>query len=413
MQHAIKFSVLFISVFVLLIGHGLQLALLPVRASELGWSAGEVGITGSIYFLGFLVGCILVPKFVSRVGHLRVFSATTTVCGAALLLIATSDSVYVWSALRFLTGIAISGCYIVIESWLNDQSSDENRGRVLATYSMIVLAGMALGQYSLSFGTPLGPELIIIGSVLLSTSIIPVTLTPVEQPAMPAKTEFDLRSVANAAPTALGCAFLIGAVTGALFTLVPLVTRELAFDLSSTALVLVAMLVGGAAMQYPAGKLSDRVDRRKVIVALLLLGVIVCLTLAFLPVQLALVLFGFFLLGGAANAIYPICLAHANDRMPGQFVVAGTVILFVNSAGAVSGPMGLAPVIDQFGASGFFLILATVMVLAIGWAMLGLIKRDAATVEEPFVSLAKSSPVLLELDPRSHSETPGEAEARL
>ena len=395
-----KFSALFVAVFILLIGHGLQLALLPVRASQLGWAATDIGITGSIYFAGFLAGCFLTPVFLSRVGHIRVFSATTTICGIALLGIAFSEAVWWWSVLRFVTGLGISGCYVIIESWLNDQATNDNRGRLLGAYTVTVLLGMTLGQYSVGFTTATDVAAVIVGAVFLLGAVIPVTLTRMHQPAISTHNRFELRSVMRAAPTAIGCAFFFGVVTSTLYTLVPVVTLSLNLDIEQTAAVLVAMLIGSAVLQFPIGMVSDRVDRRIVIAVMTFAGLGVGVTMVLLEPGFTTAIVGFFLLGGAASVVYPLCLAHANDRMPGEFVKVGTCILFINSIGAISGPFVISTVIQRFGPVGFYSAVAMLFGLTALWACLGLARRAAPESETGFIGVAKSSPAIFELDPR-------------
>ncbi len=402
LSHARKFVVLFSSVLILLLGHGLQLTLLPVRAESLGWSVNEIGMTGSFYFLGFLVGCVVIPRFVTVVGHIRTFSTTTTLCGAALLLILLSDSPPVWCGLRFLTGVGISGCYLIIESWLNEQSTDDVRGRTLAVYTIIVLLAMSLGQLMVMVGEPTSVTPVVLGSLLLSLAIIPVGLSRVEQPGAISAVTYRFRSIFSAAPAAVGGAFAIGTVTGVLYTLTPVFGTQAGLSIGEIATMMVAMVLGGAAMQYPAGRLSDRFDRRLVILGLMLAGIAICLLAYFLQRWPMAIIGMVFLLGGASTAVYPICLAHANDRFPGHFLEVGTVILLVNSSGAVLGPMLGAASMEMLGAGGYFTYLAFGMLLTFFWIGYCVrLRRDSPERADRFVLTAKSTQGLFEIDPRS------------
>ncbi len=405
LSHTRKFLVLFSSVLILLLGHGLQLTLLPLRAEGLGWTINEIGMTGSFYFLGFLVGCVLIPRFVAAVGHIRTFSTTTTLCGSALLLILLSDSPVVWCGLRFLTGVGISGCYLIIESWLNEQSGDDVRGRVLALYTMIVLLAMSMGQLLVTLDAPTSVTPVVLGSLLLSLAIVPVGLSRVEQPGAIHSLSYQFRAIYTAAPAAVGGAFAIGTVTGVLYTLTPVFGSQAGLSVAEIATMMIAMVLGGAAIQYPAGKLSDQLDRRRVILGLMLIGLAVC-GVAVLLQRWPLLLIGMvFLLGGASNAVYPICLAHANDRFPGRFLEVGTVILLVNSSGAVLGPTLGAVSMEFLGVSGFFAYLALGMLLTFGWvAYCVSVRREPAEKAGSFVLTAKSTQGLFELDPRIEVE---------
>src|SRR5262245_52497806 len=145
---------LLLSVAVLLIGHGLQLTLLPLRGEVLGWSAAEIGLTGSTYYLGFVVGCVTIPRIIARVGHIRTFAALAAAATAVILIIGLSHALLVWLVLRFFTGWALSGLYMVIESWLNERSPTELRGAILSLYAMLTMVATAAGQLFLAEADP-------------------------------------------------------------------------------------------------------------------------------------------------------------------------------------------------------------------------------------------------------------------
>jgi MFS family permease len=399
-------TILFSTVVILLTGHGLQLTLLPLRAEGLGWSVTEIGMTGSFYFLGFLLGCIFVPRFVSGVGHIRVFSTMTTINGAALLCIVFSDDPWVWSFLRLLTGVGISGAYLIIESWINEQTTEKNRGQLLAIYTMLVLLSMSVGQLMINFGNPTGVTTLVMGSLLLSLSVIPVSLSRVHQPAPLSNIEFKFREIFAASPAAVGGAFAIGTVTGVLFTLTPVFGSYAGLPVSSIAWLMIAMVLGGATLQLPAGRLSDHYDRRIVMIGLLTIGLIVALAGLLLWQSYSWVLFVvIFLLGGCLNTIYPLSLAHANDRSPGHFLQVGTVILLVNSVGAIMGPTLGAKAMEMFAANGFLVYAMAGMAVTLAW-ITGCYFRQRSTPEHDsdFVGTAKSTQALIELDPRSNPD---------
>jgi len=400
-----KFLILFSSVTILLIGHGLQLTLVPLRAEALGWHATAIGLTGSFYFLGFLVGCIAVPRFVARVGHIRTFSTTTTLCGAALLLILLSEEPWVWSILRFLTGVGISGCYLIIESWLNEQSGDTERGKTLGIYTMIVLLAMSVGQLLVAIDSPVAVTPVVLGSLLLSAAVIPVSLSRLQLPSAIAAPEFALGRIYRAAPAGVGAAFASGTVSASLFTLTPVFARQVGLTLEEIAALMIAMLFGGALLQIPAGRLSDRMDRRRMLAALLIIGLVVSLLAWMLPPWPLLGVAVLFLLGGVGTAIYPLCLAHANDRLPGAFLQVGTVVLLVNSTGAVIGPLAGAAMMDALGPAGFFGFTALGFLTTLAWVVFCIFRRsDAPTHVEAFVPAVNTTTATLELDPRAQGD---------
>jgi MFS family permease len=300
--------------------------------------------------------------------------------------------------------VGISGCYLIIESWLNEQTQEHLRGRVLAIYTMLVLAAMSLGQVLINVGKPESVAPVVLGSLLLSLAVVPVSLSRVRQPAKLRGVGFKLREVFHAAPAAVGGALGIGMVTGTLYTLTPVFGIRAEMDVADVSLLMIAMVAGGAMFQFPVGRVSDHFDRRRVMVTLLSAGFIVALLAGFLVVAPWALIATLFVSGGVANAIYPICLAHANDRLPGRFMQVGTVILLVNAAGAVVGPLLAAYAMAVFGAPGFFWFMAGGFVLTTAWIGSFIMRREAPLTTRRFVNTAKSSPALMALDPRASAE---------
>ena len=130
---------LLLSDALVLLGHGLLLTLLPITASTIGLSDVQIGLTGSGYFIGFIAGCLLTPIVLVRVGHIRTFAVVAACYAVMTLMFAWSQSFYVWLLLRFTIGAMIAGIYMIIESWLNEKASNENRGLGFSMYTFINL----------------------------------------------------------------------------------------------------------------------------------------------------------------------------------------------------------------------------------------------------------------------------------
>jgi MFS family permease len=404
-----NFPSLFAAVFVLLCGHGLQLSLVPLRAFELGWSPGAIGFVGSTYFLGFLLGCATMPRLVVRAGHVRAFSVATSMCGAALLGLVFSNDVWWWSVMRFVTGWAISGAYLIIESWLNEQTTDEARGRVLGAYTAIVLIAMCAGQALVNVGGPLDVEVVAAGSLLLSLAVVPVSASRSAQPKPPLSARISIARVYRTSPAAVAGALLIGLANGVLFTMAPSHARSLGFDVFEASLFMMAVVIGGAIFQWPAGRFSDRHDRRWVMVGVLALGALASLVGAMLVQPVALI-GAMLVIGGCTVSIYPICLAHANDRAHENFLEIGTGILLANALGSFVGPLAAPVVMWATGPSGFFIFLALVYLLTIA-LLLHFIRQHGISVPHPqsFVNVVSTTQGSVELDPRAADSVPAEA----
>lgn len=350
-----RVSMLLIAVAILLMGHGLQLTLLPMHAQAVGWSAYAVGVTGSLYFLGFVIGCVLVPSIVARVGHIRTFMVMGALATIALLLCALVVEVPAWGLFRFATGFALSGLYMVIESWLSEVAPVKQRGTVLAVYTMICLLAMSVGQSFLGFISPEGLELFLIGAMLLCLAIVPIGVARMAAPRPLPSARFSPRVLLKASRVAVVVSFLSALVTGAFWTVGPLVGRAYGLDAGGVGIMMSAGILGGAFSQLPIGRLSDRFDRRAVIGVVLAFGAAICVVGWFFAGVSALLLYGvMFMIGAATMPVYALCIGHASENTSIPMVEVASGILVMNSLGSIVGPMAVAALMDTFGPASFF-----------------------------------------------------------
>ncbi len=402
----IPVAALLLSDALLLIGHGLQLTLLPVSAELLGFSAGQIGMMGSTYYLGFVSGCVLTPLLVRRVGHIRSFAILATSYSALVLLFYSLPYLVIWLLLRFTVGLAIAGLYMTIESWLSERSTAETRGTILSVYVVINMSMTMVGQQLLNLGDPLGQTLFIVISVLLSLALIPVCLTTALAPAPINNVRIDLRKVWHLSQVGVAGAIATGLVTGAFWSLGPLYAREIGLDTQALTMFLSVVVLGGAIFQLPLGRLSDRYDRRLVLFYTAVVGAILSLLLAVIPGldSWSLAFLGF-LWGGCVMTQYAISLAHANDRAaPEDFVMVGSVMLLSMGLFSALGSVIAAVFMQWFGPRGLFIF--SVLCL-FGFALAIQVRRRVHVLPvydetEPFRAVAgAATPVSLALDPRN------------
>ena len=368
---------LLFAVGVLLIGHGLQLTLLPLYALSLGWSGTWIGLTGSFYFIGFAAGCVLVPAIVARVGHIRAFMVMTAVATVALLLAAVMTSVPAWVLLRFAIGMALAGLYMIVESWLTDVCPPDRRGGVLSVYLVVSLIGMAVGQLPMMLVQVSDLRLFILAAVFLAAASIPVGLTQIASPRPVPSVRITPATLIRASRVAVVCVVLAGMVTGAFWVLGPVVGREFGLSTRQVGLMVSLGILGGAAFQYPVGWLSDRFDRRVVIAALAAVGAIVGL-LGFLLAGSGdlLLLVSIALLCASAMPLYAVCIALAAERTDLSLVEIASGMLLGHGLGSVLGPMLIAPLISAFGPGMFFLVCALCLLGAATWSLYRFIRID-------------------------------------
>lgn len=401
---------LLMSTALLLIGQGMQLTLVPLRASDNGLSDFMVGVSASCYFLGFIVGCIGIPATIARAGHIRSFSVLTAVMISAILSLEMLDGWPFLLVLRFFIGVAISGLYTVIESWLNSQATAESRGRILSIYTFILLLSMALGQALINVGPVASATPFMLAAVFLALAIIPVGLTRRMAPAPLESRRIRFNLLYQRSRTAFAGALLSGLVVGSFWSLGALFAQANGASLREISWFISTAILGGALLQYPIGLLSDRVDRRRVMFMLCLGGAASSVAVALSTGQ-SWHLPTVFFFGAMVMPIYAISLATAADvAQSDEFVEIGTSVLLLNSVGAVSAPLLLGNFMSLLGPPMLFWSFALLCLLFAVYVSRQLREGRAITVAEqvPFAAASPDvAPTSFELDPRGeeHSQT--------
>ncbi|MEY6432971.1 MFS transporter [Thioalkalicoccus limnaeus] len=341
----------------LLIGAGLLFAAgamlgltLPIRAELEGFPTSLIGLIGSAFAAGYVAGCLLVPRLVARVGHIRVFGVMAALVAITALLNILYVSPLAWILVRAMTGFAFAGATMIIESWLSESATSNNRGRVFARYMVVNLASSVFGQLAVMTFQPGGFEPFVVVAILAALSLVPTALSSSRAPNPLHEVRLDFRRLIRVSPVAVVACAGVGLTNGAFGTLAPVYGNTIGLDVWAVALLVAGAIVGGALMQAPIGWLSDRLDRRWVIMGIALTGA----ALAFVifsadlrePVTVILLVAA---LGGAMYTIYPVAVAHANDRAAeGDFVAVASGLLLIFGAGATLGPAIAAPLM-QFG----------------------------------------------------------------
>jgi len=402
-----RVSTLLLAVAILLVGHGLQLSLLPMRAEALGWSNSAIGASGSTYFLGFVVGCMFIPSIVAQVHHIRTFMVMAALATIVLLGLGLFDLVWVWLALRAVTGFAFAGLYMVIESWLSEAAPLHRRGSVLATYSMISLLSMMGGQAFLGLAEPVDLRLLMGSALIMGLAVVPIGLTRMAAPEQIPRARFSVRAIGRASRVAVLCAFFGGLVTGSFWSMGPLVGRAFGLEGGSIGVMMSAAIIGGALALLPAGRLSDHMDRRKVIAGLFTLGAGACVAgwwvAAESPMALYAVMFCF---GATTMPIYALCVVTASDNSDLPLIEIASCILIMNSLGSILGPMLVAPVMGALGGEGFFAFSVVGMSLGALWAVYRVAVNERPSLHaHRFAMMPRTSFVATELAAEAFDDT--------
>lgn len=386
----------------LLLGaNGLQSTLLAVRGGAEGFSPLTVGLLLSAYYVGLVAGCRRAPAIVREFGHIRAFTAFASIASAATLLHAVVVNEVVWLVLRVVTGFSFALLQMVIEAWLNERATNENRGQVLSAYRVTDFAAVTALQSSLVLFNPMDFTLFALLSVLVSIALLPVALTRIEAPAPPSVASLDLRGLYRVSPVAAAGAALVGLTASSFWAMSPVFVARYGFDPSEAGPFVGAIILGGALSQAPVGWLSDKFDRRVVLMSTSAASAIIAIVLPLAATQsFELLLAAGAIFGACALPGFGLSVAHANDHAaPGTALSVNGGMLLLYGVTAIAGPIIASQAIALFGPAGLFWWVSggyTALTLFCALRML----RRAAPDAAPYVAVPRTSPAVFALDPR-------------
>jgi MFS family permease len=397
-------TALLLSASILMMGNGLFGVLIPIRASIEQFSSYDIGVMGSVHFAGLMIGCLLWPRVIANVGHIRAFAALTALATITPLAHAIWTVPPVWWALRGLNGLVFAGLFMIIESWLTGASQPETRGRVLGAYAMTNLTVITGGMLLISVGEPASFELFSLVAILYSLAAVPIALTPRSAPQPPPTARMRLGWLITVSPAAVYGCFAAGLVNSAFWTFSPLFAQGSGLSIGDTALFMSLTVLGGAISQWPIGRLSDWLGRRAVCIVVCVVAAMAGIALFLLADSGAPVLFLLGVLyGSMAFTVYTLCVAHANDLVHRKRAVeVSSGLLLVFSVGAILGPVMVSVIRHKFGLGGLFLHTAMSHAsIAVVMLVRAQVRPKLPTKhKEPFVIVPRTTPAVFELDPR-------------
>ncbi|MCP5029633.1 MAG: MFS transporter [Actinomycetia bacterium] len=348
-------SALFLGIGLLMMGNGLNGAVLGIRASSEGFGLVETGLVMASFYAGFFAGSLYSVRLLASVGHIRVFAALASTASSVVLIHSVSVVPLTWAVMRFVFGACIAGLYVVAESWLNDLATNATRARLLATYMVVTMGGLSIGQVLLTTADANGFRLFILASVLVSLSLVPVTLSATSAPPLRVPVPMSIRSLLKLVPTGVIGSFWVGAGAGTLLGMGAVYGSAVGLSPDRIALFLTAPLIGAIVAQKPVGWLADRYPRRGVIFGIAVQGAAAATGLLLVGDGTAAALALMFVLGAALFPLYSLVVAYANDWVePEQMVGASAALVRTNGAGAVVGPLVAAGLMAVGDARLFF-----------------------------------------------------------
>lgn len=384
----------------LLLGTGLFNTLLPLRGSAEGFSDQTLGLLGSAYFAGFIIGTWLCPKLIRRMGHIRSFAFFAAATGAFILLHVLVIDAAFWFLLRVLTGVVLVGIYTVVESWLNTEAPAERRSQVFAVYMVVNLGALAAAQQLLRFGSPLASALFAVAAIFLMAAILPVTATRLPQPKITETPGLSLKRLWSAAPVAVAGSLLAGLALGGFWGLGAVYVSRLGLDAAQVASFMSLTILGGMFMQWPLGMLSDRMDRRRALAIVTGIAAFGGLLMAMFGSNIQLLLVAAAIFGGGAFAVYPTLVAHLIDHLHHDEILSGNAaLLMLNGVGSAFGPAVAGFLMGITAPIALPLFFVAMFAACSVYAFIQARNTKDRIVEEPaqFVAMVHSSEAMLEM----------------
>ena len=346
---------LFVGLAMLMAAGGLFSTALSVRAELAGMPTVVSSAISASYYVGFLVGSGITLKVLGRVGHIRAYTALASVLSAATIAIGIANDATSWILLRLVTGLMLSGLYVVAESWLNDLATNANRGRLLAIYGGITTLFYGIGQVGVSVFDPTAITGFAVAAVLTSLAVAPVALSEAAvAPPLETAEPISLRELAKIVPTGVFSCLLVGVANGAIAGMATLYATRVNMSPGELGLFVALPSIGGVVLQWPISAASDDLDRRAVgvVAAAAAAGASALLLLDSPHKPMAFVLIA--LVGGFSYPLYSLAGTYTNDWIePEHLSAAASQLVKLYGIGAVAGPFVTGGFMAVIGTTGF------------------------------------------------------------
>ena len=379
MRLLISFAALFLSVVMLQLGSGGIAPLDAISGLDLGFTRAEIGLLGSAHFVGFFIGCWWAPRVMGQVGLSRAFAAFTAAGTIGIMAHMMLVDPLAWAGMRVLSGFCIAGCYTIIESWLQAKVTNETRGRTMAVYRVVDIGGSLAAQLVISVLEPASYVAYNLLAIVCCAALLPLTLTTVKQPEIPAAPRLKPALAWSRSPLAALGVVVAGLTTAAFRMVGPIYGVEVGLSTDQIAWFLAAFVLGGALAQYPAGWLADRFDRRWVLIWLSVGGIVASgITVVLAGWGPGAVILSSGMFGFMTFPIYSVSTAHAHDFAEShERIELSAALVFLYAIGAIASPYVASVLIELFGPTAMLAFMALAHVALIVFGLLRMRARPA------------------------------------
>ncbi|XPV69695.1 MAG: MFS transporter [Halarcobacter sp.] len=397
-------SSLFFAITFLAIGYGMILTFVGIYLKEQGVSNTVIGLINSAFFMGAIASSIFSQKIISSVGHIRSFATFASIMVVSFLIHSIFFNEIIWAILRLISGFSFYGLLIILESWLNEKSSHENRGKVLAIYTIIFYLSTALGQLFLNIDDNYKKYIFTIGSVLILFSVVFISLTKIKEPILKPFEQYSLPKIYSVVPLATTSSLIGGFFVGAFFTMFPVYILTKYNSVEVVSYFMLITLLGGLTSQWPIGLISDKYGRRKVISVVSFFTALISGLFIIIGINEQFLYICGFLLGLTIFSLYPLGVARANDVVDENkdLVEISRTLLFTYGIGSFCAPIFIGFLFNYYSEVIFLIFI----VIAIYLAFYSLSRKRIADDDlSTYVNMPVASGLELPvLDPRTEEE---------
>lgn len=391
---------LLLGIVLIMLGNGMHFTLIGLRGGIEGFSAAELAIVTSTYFVGFLSGARFSPTLIRRVGHVRVFAALGSFMSAGLISFPLLTDPWAWAVLRLLVGFCMSGIYVTAESWLNDASTNETRGKVLSAYMIAQTLGIIGAQGLLTLGDAASSVLFIGASILVSISFAPILLTVTQTPSIEVSRPMPLGELFKGSRLGTVGIFLLGGAYATQTGMGAVFGSQIGLSATQIALFIAMLFAGALLLQYPVGLLSDKFDRRRVIFWAAIIGAASSLLGWITASSFWFLMLSAFFAGGVTTPLYALFLAYTNDFLANEDMAAASGgLVFTFGLGAIFGPLIAGGAMEVFGPFAFWPALGLTFLMIAAYALVRMSQRPVMTdieTESYLGVVPMASPVAVE-----------------